>query len=102
MTDDDAYTAGVAEIKALRDRLRRLEEMAQAAAQPPADSPATFGDAINVLRTTGSASGSAVDSLRRQITARPEPATAPDPERLRDPTATTAADRLRRALSKEQ
>jgi len=49
MTDDDAYTAGVAEIKALRERLRRLEEMARTAAPPPADKPASFDAAIRKL-----------------------------------------------------
>jgi hypothetical protein len=83
MSDDDAYAAGVAEIKALRERLRRLEEMAAtAAAQPsPADTP-DFGDAIRQLRETGTASGLTIDRLRAAVTG-PRPTTpAPDREAL--------------------
>jgi hypothetical protein len=82
-TDLDPY----AEIRALRERLRRLEEMDQAAAKPPelSDKTPDFSAAIRQLRATGSASGSAVDALRRQITGSLEltpdsPADQPSPD----------------------
>jgi hypothetical protein len=94
MSEDDAYTAGVAEIKALRERLRRLEEMAQAAAPPPAltDRTPNLGDALDTLRRTGSASGSAVDALRRAVEGPRPTTTTPDPERLREATARLTSD----------
>jgi hypothetical protein len=85
--------AGYREILALRERIRRIEQLAKAAAPPPpADNPATFGDALAELRRTGSASGPAIDALRRQITARPEPATAPSRDQLAEATAHLTAD----------
>ena len=83
MTDDDPY----AEIRALRERLRRLEEMAQAAKPPTlTDRTPNLGDAINVLRRTGSASGSAIDSLRRAVEGPKTPATAPSRDQLAEAT----------------
>ena len=80
---DNAYT----EILALRRRLARIEEMATAAQPPPADNPATFGDALAVLRATGSATGSAVDALRAAVTgSRAAPDGAPDPDQLKAAT----------------
>lgn len=88
-TTDPGYAA----IIALRERMRRLEKLAEAAAQaPPADKPASFSDALATLRRTGSASGSAVDALRRQITERPEPATAPSRDALAEAVRVLTAD----------
>jgi hypothetical protein len=73
---------GYREILALRERIRRIEEMATAAAPPPADNPASFGDALRKLAEVGTASGSGVDRLRRELTGRPEPSPTPDREAL--------------------
>jgi hypothetical protein len=94
MTDDDAYTAGVAEIKALRERLRRLEEMAQAAAKPPTltDRTPNLGDALDVLRREGTASGSAVDALKRAVTGPRPTTTAPSRDQLAEAARVLTAD----------
>jgi hypothetical protein len=78
---DTAYT----EILALRRRLARIEEMATAAA-PPVDNPATIGDALETLRRTGSASGSAIDRLREAVEGPRTPAAAPDRAELAEAT----------------
>jgi hypothetical protein len=94
MTDDDAYTTGVAEIKALRERLRRLEETAQAAAPPVlTDRTPDFGDAIRRMAREGTASGSAIDALRRQITEGPTPTPTPSREALAEATRRVVGDR---------
>ena len=90
--NDDSYARGLEEIRLLRIRLANLEQMGTAAQAPPADKPASFGDALNVLRTTGSASGSAVDALKRAVEGPRTTTTAPDPERLREATAILTAD----------
>jgi hypothetical protein len=117
MTDD-----ALEELRALRRRLAQLEALAaqQAEAKPvfreedvanPAyfaahrkeilaaapegrivSRAASIGDAINVLRTTGSASGPAIDALRRQITEGPTPATAPSRDALAEAVRVLTAD----------
>jgi hypothetical protein len=102
-TEDEAYAAGLEEIKALRERLRRLEEMAQAVAQPGVltDRTPNFGDALDTLRRTGSASGPAIDSLRAAVEGPRTPPAAPDPERLREATQRVTSD-LRGSASIEE
>jgi hypothetical protein len=85
---------GYREILALRRRLARIEAMAQAAAPPPQADPPTIGDAIATLRREGTASGPAIDALRRQIVGRPEPATAPSRDQLAE-AARVLTDDLR-------
>jgi hypothetical protein len=88
MTNDAGYAA----IFDLRRRLARIEKMATDAAQaPPADNPATFGAALETLRRTGSASGSAIDRLREAMEGpRAAPDGAPDPDRLAEATERVA------------
>jgi hypothetical protein len=94
MSDDDAYAAGLAEIKALRERLRRLEEMALAEAKPPTltDRTPNLGDALDTLRRTGSASGSAIDALRAAVEGPRTPATAPDRDALAEAARVATSD----------
>lgn len=84
----DPYRA----IRDIRERLARIEKMATAAQAPPADNPATFGDALDTLRRAGSASGPAIATLRRQITEGPTPTSSPHPARLAEATARLTAD----------
>jgi hypothetical protein len=89
MTDADLY----APILALRRRLAELEKQAAAQAPPTlTDRTPTFGDAINALRTTGSASGSAVDRLREAVTGPRPTTTTPDPASLAAATQRVAGD----------
>jgi hypothetical protein len=64
--------AATAEIRAMRERLARLEQIAKAAVPPPPDT-ASFGDAMRALARDGTASGPSIDSLRAQITGSSEP-----------------------------
>lgn len=82
---------GYAEILALRRRLARLEEMAKAAAQP-ADNPATFGDALDTLRRTGSARGPAIDALRAAVEGPGTPAPAPGRDQLAEAARVLTAE----------
>jgi len=76
----DPIDVGLEEIRLLRARLRRLEQMA--AAQAPDKPTPGFGDALRQLGRDGTASGPAISELRRQITERPEPTPAPDAAQL--------------------
>lgn len=93
MTADDDYTAALAELAALKRRLAALEAYAAQLPPEPASTPApaTFGDALSALRRTGSASGPAIDALRRRIVGRPEPATAPSRDQLAEATRVVTA-----------
>jgi hypothetical protein len=53
---------------------------------------ATFGDALDTLRRTGSASGSAIDALRAAVEGPRTPATAPSRDQLAEAARVLTAD----------
>ena len=84
--------AGYAQILALRRRMARLEELAKAAAQAPDKPTPGFGDALRQVARDGTASGSAIDALKRAVEGTRPTTTAPDPERLREATRVATAN----------
>jgi hypothetical protein len=86
---DEGYRA----ILELRERIRRIEQLAKAAAPPPpADNPATFDDALRKLARDGLASGPGVDRLRAEMEGPRPTTTAPSRDQLAEAARVLAAD----------
>lgn len=90
MSDDPTVDAAMEELRRLKARLAQLEKMARQVPAP--DKPASFGDALDALRRTGSARGPAIDALRAAVEGPGMPATAPSRDQLAEAARVVSAD----------